>query len=111
MRLNQSLSMGGALLLNSTHTAQLQESLHETRRSLERSHHAHEATERSRRQLEAKLDDFQKRYDEIVGVKHTLESQQLSLEHEVKIKFSICTVSDIFVSMKKLFCQNGPSSR
>ena len=85
MRLNQSLSMGGALLLNSTHTAQLQESLHETRRSLERSHHIQEVTERSRRQLEAKLEDFQKRYDEIVGVKHTLESQQLGLEHEVKI--------------------------
>ena len=84
MRLNQSLSMGGALLLNSTHTAQLQESLHETRQSLERSHHAHEVTERSRRQLEAKLEDFQRRYDEMVGVKHTLESQQLGLEHEVK---------------------------
>ena len=83
MRLNQSLSMGGALLLNSTHTAQLQESLHETRRSLERSQHTHEVTERSRRQLEAKLKDSQRRYDEIVGVKHTLESQQLGLEHEV----------------------------
>ena len=70
--------------MNSTHTAQLQESLHETRRSLERSHHAHEVTERSRRQLEAKLEDFQKRYDEMVGAKHTLESQQLGLEHEVR---------------------------
>lgn len=84
MRLNQSLTMGGALLLNSIHTTQLQESLQETRRSLERSHHAHEVAERSRRQLEAKLDDFQRRYDEMVGVKHTLESQQLGLEHEVK---------------------------
>lgn len=84
MRLNQSFSSGGgASLLNSTHTAQLQESLRETRSSLERSYTAHQASERSRKKLEAKLDDYQRRHEEVVGVKLTLENHKLDLELEV----------------------------
>ena len=85
MRLNQSLTLGGASVLNSAHTAQLQESLHETRRGLERSHNAQQVSERSRRQLEAKLDDYQRRHDEVVGLKLSLENHKLDLELEVHV--------------------------
>ena len=86
MRLNQSFNSGGGVsFLNSAHTAQLQESLRETKSSLERSYTAHQASERSRKKLEAKLDDYQRRHEEVVGVKLTLENHKLDLELEVTL--------------------------
>ena len=82
MRLNQSIG-GGTSLLNSAHTAQLQESLRETKRGLERTLNAQQVSERSRRQLEARLEDYQRRHDEVIGVKLSLENNKLDLELEV----------------------------
>ena len=92
MKLNQSHMLGETSLLNSTHMAQLQESLCETKRSLECSRNAQQVSEKSRRQLKAKLDDYQRRHDEVVGLKLTLESNKLDLELEVHVQFECLNI-------------------
>lgn len=92
LRLNQSLG-GGTSLLNSAHTAQLQESLRETKRGLEQTLNAQQASERSRKHLAAKLEDYQRRHDEVVGVKLSLENNKLDLELEVCNIVCCCVVA------------------
>ena len=84
MRLNQSLLMGQSMIVNSPQAAELSVCMYETNRRMDRSL---ELAERSKRQAEAKLENFQRRYDEAIEVKQNLESQQLQLEHEVPVTF------------------------
>ena len=78
------LGNGGTALLNSSHAAQLEESLRETRRVLDHSQNARQVTERAKRQLEAQLSDSQRRHGEVAGAKATLENSKIDLELEVR---------------------------
>ena len=85
LRLSQS-GMGGASMISSAHTVQLQESLREARKGLERSQDAQVASERSRRQLKAQLEELQKKYDDIYSAKLKLESAKLDMELQVRVR-------------------------
>lgn len=82
LHLNQS-GGGGASLLSSAHVVQMQESLRETRRGLERSLDAQAASERTRRQLEAQLEETRKKYDDVFRAKLKLENAKLDMELQV----------------------------
>ena len=82
LHLNQS-GGGGASLLSSAHVVQMQESLRETRRGLERSQDAQAASERTRRQLEAQLEETRKKYDDVFRAKLKLENAKLDMELQV----------------------------
>lgn len=62
---------------------QLQESLREARRGLEKSLDARAASERTRRQLEAQLEETRKKYDDVFRAKLKLENAKLDLELQV----------------------------
>ena len=51
-----------------------------------------QVSERSRRQLKGKLDDYHRRHDEVVGLKVTLENSKLDLELEVHVQFECLNV-------------------
>ena len=80
-RLSQ--SGGGNSLMGSTHMLQLQENLRESRRQLERSEDAKASSERAKRRLEAQLEDYQKKYDDMFESKLKLENGKLDLEQQV----------------------------
>ena len=61
----------------------MQESLRETRRGLERSLDAQAASERTRRQLEAQLEETRKKYDDVFRAKLKLENAKLDMELQV----------------------------
>ncbi len=70
--------------VDSSHLAQLQESLHDTKIDLERSHASRLLSERTCRQLEAQLNDSQQKYDGVFASKLKLENHKLDLELQVK---------------------------
>ena len=61
----------------------MQESLREARRGLERSLDARAASERTRRQLEAQLEETRKKYDDVFRAKLKLENAKLDMELQV----------------------------
>ena len=72
-------------MISSGHVVQLQESLREARRGLERSQDAQVVSERSQRQLKAQLKELQKKYDDIYSAKLKLESANLDTELQVSV--------------------------
>ncbi len=64
--------------------AELQESLHDMRRELEHSQSSRQMGERTCRQLEAQLEDSQRKYDDVFGTKLRLENSKLELELQVQ---------------------------
>ena len=86
MRLNQSVGGGGAVsLLNSAQVTHLQESLREACRGMEQSQRSKQASDHAKRRVEARLEEYQKKHDEVVGVKLRLENSKLELELQVCI--------------------------
>ena len=93
-RLSQS---AGTSLLGSAQVSQLQESLRQARRGLERNQDALAACERSKRQLDSQLDDSQRKYDETFAAKLKLESSKLELELQVCVCVCVCVCACVCV--------------
>ena len=62
----------------------MQESLREAHRGLERSLDARAASERTRRQLEAQLEETRKKYDDVFRAKLKLENAKLDMELQLR---------------------------
>lgn len=72
-------------LLGSAQVAHLQESLREARRGLELSQRNKQASDQAKKRIEARLEEYQKKHDEVVGAKLKLENSKLELELQVRL--------------------------
>ena len=99
-RLSQS---AGNSLLGSAQVSQLQESLREARRGLERNQDSLAACKRAKRQLETHLDDCQRKYDEAFAAKLKLENSKLDLELQVCV-MCVCVCVRMLVCVCVYMC-------
>lgn len=76
-------------LLDSTHTALLEEGLREATQDLKHSRTEALTAERAKRRLKVQLEELIKKYNSVVSAKTSLENVTFELEHQVGVALAV----------------------